>query len=312
MENLIGLSFSAEFITFAYLVSGESGPELADAGVIEYPFDYNEEALLDEENIVRLTNMLQNEFDARGFHAEKLAVTIEANMAYLKRVAVPAGLNRPEMQAQVVWELEQSMPEPLRGFSMIKTNNIITGDGYEEPLIIMINKRIRNAFENLASLLQKDLESLSVSHLVLEAVFNKSTNDSEKTGLAVMVKVTGNRLEQVYLLNGEYYTSFYERILPEQMSDELIVEKINDRVHRVEGGLEAIQKMPVPLSQLFLYGGINSPELLSKLKDGVSDSCKEVDPCVAFNVSNRIQESIKESSWSGAMFTECFGVSFDI
>ena len=173
MNNYVGLSFSAENISYAHFIKNEQNFTLENIGIIEYPFQYKENIFFEEDNIVRLANLINNEFKTLQIENASISISIESNLTKLKRILLPTGLSKQEENEQINWDLKQSVLESIEEYVYLITPNYIEFDSLKNVLVIAIKKNIVDFYQRFLKL-PKILLSLYL-HQALETLLFLST-----------------------------------------------------------------------------------------------------------------------------------------
>ena len=74
--------------------------------------------------------------------ASRIEISIESNLAVIKRIALPENFNQQEEKEHIAWDLSQSLIEPVDQYAFFKTVNYFDCENYRDYLTIAIRKDI--------------------------------------------------------------------------------------------------------------------------------------------------------------------------
>lgn len=312
MHAHLGLAFCVESINYTRFLKNDQALILDHLGSVSYPFAYNESELFKDENIALLANLIKSKILAGQTDFTDLSVSMESNLATLKRIPIPDNLDRQEESEQITWDLAQSLIEPLDQYVYYKTTNSFENDNYTDYLTIAIRKSIINAIKSMSDLLGLNLIDVSINQLVAEIALRNSLKD-QVDGLIVIFKIAASRLESTFLWNGNYYTSHYDRIPLDSISgstDNDMLTKIKSKVKQMENLFEQITQKQIKVERIFLYGDNIEEKFIQSLQENISVAVFRLNPIQNVEKSEKFQiavPSLEEST----RYVESIGVVLD-
>jgi Tfp pilus assembly PilM family ATPase len=312
MHTHLGLAFCVESINYTRFLKNDQMLILDHLGSVSYPFDYNESELFTDENIALLVNLIKSKILAGQTDFTDLSVSIESNLATLKRIAIPDNLDKQEESDQITWDLAQSLIEPLDQYVYYKTTNSFKNDNYTDYLTIAIRKDIINAIKSMSNSLGLSLIDVSINQLVAEIALRNSLKD-QVDGLIVIFKIAASRLESTFLWNGNYYTSHYDRLPLNSNSgstDNDLLTKIKSKVKQMENLFEQITQKQIKVERIFLYGDNVEEKFIQILQENISVVVFRLDPIQNVEKSEKFQISVS-SLENSTRYVESIGVVLD-
>ena len=312
MHAHLGLAFCVESINYTRFLKNDQALILDHLGSVSYPFAYNESELFKDENIALLANLIKSKILAGQTDFTDLSVSMESNLATLKRIPIPDNLDRQEESEQITWDLAQSLIEPLDQYVYYKTTNSFENDNYTDYLTIAIRKSIINAIKSMSDSLGLNLIDVSINQLVAEIALRNSLKD-QVDGLIVIFKIAASRLESTFLWNGNYYTSHYDRIPLDSISgstDNDMLTKIKSKVKQMENLFEQITQKQIKVERIFLYGDNIEEKFIQSLQENISVAEFRLNPIQNVEKSEKFQiavPSLEEST----RYVESIGVVLD-
>ncbi len=312
MHAHLGLAFCVESINYTRFLKNDQALILDHLGSVSYPFAYNESELFKDENIALLANLIKSKILAGQTDFTDLSVSMESNLATLKRIPIPDNLDRQEESEQITWDLAQSLIEPLDQYVYYKTTNSFENDNYTDYLTIAIRKSIINAIKSMSDSLGLNLIDVSINQLVAEIALRNSLKD-QVDGLIVIFKIAASRLESTFLWNGNYYTSHYDRIPLDSISgstDNDMLTKIKSKVKQMENLFEQITQKQIKVERIFLYGDNIEEKFIQSLQENISVAVFRLNPIQNVEKSEKFQiavPSLEEST----RYVESIGVVLD-
>jgi len=312
MNAHLGLAFCVESINYTRFLKNDQALILDHLGSVSYPFAYNESELFKDENIALLANLIKSKILAGQTDFTDLSVSMESNLATLKRIPIPDNLDRQEESEQITWDLAQSLIEPLDQYVYYKTTNSFENDNYTDYLTIAIRKSIINAIKSMSDSLGLNLIDVSINQLVAEIALRNSLKD-QVDGLIVIFKIAASRLESTFLWNGNYYTSHYDRIPLDSISgstDNDMLTKIKSKVKQMENLFEQITQKQIKVERIFLYGDNIEEKFIQSLQENISVAVFRLNPIQNVEKSEKFQiavPSLEEST----RYVESIGVVLD-
>ena len=312
MHAHLGLAFCVESINYTRFLKNDQTLMLDHLGSVSYPFAYNESEFFADENIALLANLIKSKILAGQTDFTDLSVSIESNLATLKRIAIPDNLNKQEESDQITWDLAHCLIEPLDQYVYYKTTNSFETDNYTDYLTIAIRKSIINAIKNMSDSLGLNLIDVSINQLVSEIALRNSLKD-QVDGLIIIFKIAAYRLESTFLWNGNYYMSHYDRLPLDSKSgstDNDLLTKIKSKVKQMENLFEQITQKQIKIERIFLYGDNIEEKFIQSLQENISVVVFRLNPIQNVEKSERFQiavPSLEEST----RYVESIGVVLD-
>jgi len=293
MHAHLGLAFCVESIKYARFLRNDQTLILDHLGSVSYPFAYNESEFFTSENISLLVTLINSKILSDQHDFKDLSVSIESNLATMKRIALPDNLDKQEEDEQITWDLAQSLIEPLDQYIYFKTINIFENDNYKDYLTIAIRKNIINSIKRMSELLNLNLIDVSINQLVAEIALRNFLKDQTE-GLIACFKIGVSRLESTFFWDGNFYTSHYERSLLDvssvSMRNELLT-KIKSKVKQMENLFAQMTQKQIKIERIFLYGDSVEEKFINSLKENISVVVFRLNPL------KNIDSIIKDSSF---------------
>jgi Tfp pilus assembly PilM family ATPase len=310
MHAHLGLAFCVEGIKYTRFLNIDQKLILDHLGSVSYPFVYNETELFTDDNISLLVNLLKSKILTGQDDFKDLSVSIESNLATMKRIAVPENLDKQDENDQIAWDLSQSLIEPLDQYVYFKTINRFENGNYTDFLIIAIRKKIIEAIKKTSDLLGLNLIDVSINPLVAEITLrNYLKNDVD--GLIAIFKIARTRLESAFLWNGNYYTSHYERVLSEaELQGNDLLTKIKSKVKQMENLFEQMLQKQIKIEQIFLYGDMIDEKVINSIKKNMSVVVFRLNPLENINKSEKLLTALPSPEES-TRYVESIGVVLD-
>ena len=286
MHAHLGLACCVESINYARFLINDQTLILDHLGSVPYPFAYNEAEIFSDENIV--------------------------NLATLKRIALPDSLDADEEKDQIAWDLSNCLIEPLDNFVYYKTFNSFKNDNFTDYLTIAIRKNIINAIKKLSELVDLNLIDISVNQLNTEIVLQNLLKEKTQ-GLIAIFKIAKSRLESTFLWNGNYYTSHYDRLLSETVTDSADTDlstKIKSKIKQTENLFEQMIQQQIKIEQIYLYGNLIEDKFVNSIQKNMSVKVSRLDPLQNIDKSEILKNSLPASEES-TKYVESVGVVLD-
>ncbi len=211
MNNHFGFAFTPKELCFAYFIVENDSLVLDQVGSFPYSMSYQENTFFDENNIEPVCQLITTKFPDVSFSQTEISVSVESTLALLKRVMLPLNLDANGKKEHVNWDLEQSLTLPLSQYFIFRSPNKYAYSTFEEELVIAIPHKILTFNKKLCAALTARLVNLSVHHLASELLIQNSFS-GQVENLLLLQKISDNHVETIYLLNGNYFTSHYDKI----------------------------------------------------------------------------------------------------
>ena len=312
MHAHLGLAFCVESIKYTRFLKNDQTLILDHLGSVSYPFAYNEAEFFTDEKISLLINLIKSKILVSQDDFKDLSVSIESNLATMKRIALPNDLDKREEEEQIGWDLAQSLIEPLDQYVYFKTINGFENDNYVDYLTIAIRKTIINAFKKMSNSLGLNLIDISINQLVAEISLRNNLKD-QTDGLIAIFKISTSRLESTFLWNGNFYNSNYERLLTDTDSDVMrndLLTKIKSKVKQMENLFEQILQKQTKIEQIFLYGDKIEEKIINSVKENISVDVTRLDPLQNIEKSEKLMIALPSMEES-TKYVESIGVVLD-
>ena len=312
MHAHLGLACCVESINYSRFLISDQKLILDHVGSVSYPFAYNESDLFSDENISSLANILKTKIIAEQSDFKNLSISIESNLATLKRISLPDNLDKEDENDQVAWDLSHSLIEPLDHYIYYKTDNSFKSSSITDYLTIAIRKSIIEAIRKLSELVDLDLTDVSINQLNTEIVLQNSVKD-QTDGLIAIFKIAQSRLESTFLWNGNYYTSHYDRLLldpTDGSSESEWSTKIKSKLKQMENLFEQMFQKQIKIEQIYMYGDVIDEKFLKSLQENVSVAVFRLDPLQNVEKSEKLINALPIQEES-TKYVESIGVVLD-
>ena len=136
MNSHLGVAFSVENISYAQFIRDHQELVLNHIGVMPYPFRYDEREFFKEKNLPKLADSFNEELKKLQIEPHSISISIESNLAKLKRVTLPPNLDEKGEFEQALGWLKRAKAtyydDPFFNF-FIGVSSLETGN-YEEAL----------------------------------------------------------------------------------------------------------------------------------------------------------------------------------
>ena len=308
----IGLAFCVEKINYAIFLKESQTLLLDRLGSVSYPFPYVESELFKEDKIPLLTNLITSKIVSGQTEIQNISISIESNLAALKRIALPDNFTPHEDQEHIAWDLSHSLSEPVDRYMYYKTDNCFKRNNQNDYLTIAIQKKVVDFFQALCKQLGLNLMDISINQLVAEIALRHLLHN-EVEGLIVLFKIGLSRLETTYLWNGDFHMSNYERIFEDSQSTtykDNLVNKIKTKVKQIENLFEQYTQNKVEVNRIFLYGDNIEDNFIQSLQKNLSVIALRLNPLQNIDKTDRMQNTLP-SIEGATRFVESIGVILD-
>ena len=312
MHAHLGLACCVESINYARFLVNDQSLSLDHIGNVSYPFAYNEAELFSDENITALATLLKSTILAEHADFKNLSVSIESNLATLKRIALPDNLDKEDENDQIAWDLTNTVIEPLDQYIFYKTSNSFKNENYTDYLTIAIRKNIVKAIKTLSGLIELDLVDISINQLNTEIILQNSLN-GQTDGLIAVFKIANSRIESTFLWNGNYYTSHYDRMVQGtglDSADNDLATKIKSKVKQMENLFEQLFQKQIKIEQIYLYGDLVDEKFITSIQTNMSVAVFKLDPLQNVEKSEKLITTLPALG-DVSKFVESVGVVLD-
>jgi len=159
MEEYLGISFTNRSVSLARVKEGDPHPQLLSTHDILYPFPFEFNALLKNENLEALEEKLKLFVENNNLQGTLCNVSLPMFLIQMKRTPLPSDLDNRILQKQFVWEMENINSMPIEENKFIKLGHEFSFGSYEESVFVLIQKKIietlRQFIENCGLQLKK-------------------------------------------------------------------------------------------------------------------------------------------------------------
>ena len=312
MSAHIGLAFCVDKIYYAGFNKNDHSPILDRLGSLSYPFRYNEQDLFREESLPPLVNLIKTNLLTDQDHETNLSVSIESNLASLKRISLPENFTKSEENEHIAWDLSQSLMDPIEDYFFYKTENVFETFNRKDYLTIAIKKNIIKFFEQLSINTGLSLVDISINQLVSEITLHNFLKEPAK-GLVPLFKVTPNKLEGTYLWNGSFYSHHYERQIGNYNDveySENLINSIRSKIKQMETLFEQYKQEEVKVNRIFIYGDTIDDSFLKKIQKNLSVVPLRLNPLQNIEKSISLEKALPTLE-EATKYVESIGVVLD-
>jgi len=309
MKNHIGLAFSSEQIYYAYFRSDADAFILEKVGTIPYHNKYNEKTFFNSENAGRTADLINDYFSSQNITLEDLSFSIESNLTLLKRVTFPANLDEPGKTEHINWDLAETLILPLDQYVYFRSPNKYAFTGFEEELVVAIQKKIIAFFRQIVQLLDAHLVTLGVHQLAAELLV-KNALENQIENLIILVKIAANHTESTFLWNGTYFTSHYD-FMSHDTGLSAYIELIKSKISYIESLFEHYKQPNILVDRILFYGDNIEDSFLEKIQKNMSIPVDRINTMQNLTVSETLQNT-QIADEGNSQFVECIGIALDV
>jgi hypothetical protein len=312
MNAHIGLAFCVDKIYYAGFIPLDQSLALDRLGAISYPFRYDEPSLFHEDSLAPLSNLIKNKLLTDNNQEINLSVSIESNLAALKRISLPDSISKSEEKEHIHWDLSQSLIDPIDDYIYYKTDNVFETFSRKDFLTIAIKKNIISFFKKLSVELSLTLVDVSINQLVAEIALQNFLQE-QATGLVLLFKIAPNKMESTYLWNGNFFSSDYERLIGYDQNEEfseVLINNMRSKIKQMETLFEQYRQEEIKVDRIFIYGEDVTDDLLSLIKQSINVSPAKLNPLQNINKSERLNSALP-SLEEATKYVESIGVVLD-
>ena len=309
MNSHTGLAFTPEQICFACFHSDTDPIELDQVGQIPYTNPYVAGTFFNEENIPPLIDSLNSTFTDRHIDLKKFSISLESNLALLKRVAFPPDLDKSGRQDHIKWDLAQNINLPLSDYVFFQTANIHHFKNIEEELVVAIPKKVASFVKKLAAGLSAELISLSIHQLAAEFLL-KSMLGGEQEKLIILQKIAADRVETGFYLNGNYFSSHYT---PLTYANEITVyiDLLKSKSQYIENLLAQYGEDDIHADRIMVYGDPVNDDFIKRLQKNMSIPVDRLQTLQNLSLSATMKNAPLSDN-DQMKYAECIGIALDI
>jgi len=294
MSIHIGLAFCVDKIYFSGFVKKDQTLFIDQLGNVPYPFRYNEEDFFKADNIPLIANVLKTNLSTESGQTVNLYICIESNLATLKRIALPENFNKVEEQEHILWDLSQSLIEPVDLYTFYRTDNLFQSESTRDYLTIAIQKKIIGFFKEVCVKNSYRLADLSVNQLVTEISLRTMMGENGD-GLIVLFKIGSSRIESTFIWNGIFHSSHYERmpeIATESTKEETLIKTIRSKLKQMEILFEQYLQREIKVNKIYLYGNDIADQFLQSLQKSLSVVSLRLNPLQNVDKTARMEKNL--------------------
>ncbi len=164
MEELVGISFTNRSLSLVRVAPGESHPELISSHEILYPFPFEFNALLKEENLSLLVEKVAQFVQNNHLQGRPCNVSLPMFLAQMKRAPLLKDVDVRIMQKHLVWELENINTHAIEESKVIKLAKEFRFGSYEESAFVLIPKLVIQKVKNFV-----EQSGLKINRLLLDS-----------------------------------------------------------------------------------------------------------------------------------------------
>jgi len=312
MSAHIGLAFCVDKIYYAGFIKNDHSLILDRLGSFSYPFRYNEPEMFTEDSFSQLANLIKTSLTTDQDHKSNLSISIESNLAALKRISLPENITKSEEKEHIIWDLSQGLIDPIEEYIFYKTDNVFETFNRKDYLTIAIKRNIIQFFERLSKEAGLSLVDISINQLVAEIALNNFLKE-QANGLVLLFKVTPNKLESTYLWNGSFYSHHYERLVGYHQDDdytETLLKSIRFKIKQMETLFEQYRQEEVKVSRIFIYGDTIKDTFLKMIQKNLSVVPLRLNPLQNIDKSESLENTLP-SVEEATKYVESVGVVLD-
>jgi Tfp pilus assembly PilM family ATPase len=313
MSSHLGLAFSVENISYAHFIRDYQKFILNHIGAISYPFDYDEREFFKAENLARLSHLIQESLTGSQIEAPSVSISIESNLAKLKRITLPPNLDEKGEMEHINWDLTQSLSLPISEYVYHIAPNHFEYNSIYDTLVVAIQKKIIEFFVKFTKHLNIKLTNLSVHSLAAEMALRNATADNLE-GLIVLFKISLQRLETIFIWNGNYFSSEYDLIQTTNSTysfNEIALDRIKLKIKQIENLFQQFGRESAQVNQIFLYGENITESIVDLISKNISVPVNRLNPTVNLTFSEDFQNKAPEEA-ELSRYVECIGIALDI
>ncbi|APF16767.1 hypothetical protein Calab_0933 [Caldithrix abyssi DSM 13497] len=163
MEEYLGISFTNRSLSLTRVHESEEHPKLISTHEILYPFPFEFNALLNEENFNLLVEKLTQYVQNNNLQGMLCNVSLPMYLAQIKRAPLPYDADSRVLQKHLVWEMENIGTRPLEDTKVVKLDHEFRFGSYEESVFALTPKSI---IQKIKELIEKS--GLKIRRLLLD------------------------------------------------------------------------------------------------------------------------------------------------
>jgi hypothetical protein len=278
MKSIFGISLADEGMFLTHLLQNQDQKDLLYTGHFDYPFEYRDDLMFDEKNLLKLSDIIVKQKETRQIEELSICFVLPFKFAYLKNIALPKKSNTLIEKSQIEWEMSNYVTGDLSDYKVINTEHMFTYGNYTEIIILAVKKSLIKALLQLSSSCNADLGSIIMNNFALENFLNyyDLCNKEEQQ---IVFRIGKNSIETHLYFNGKYYSSMNENLnLVSEETDptQKIIGCIKENYKYFTNLCEQlpdIQKKPI---KTMIYGTSVTDELIMKIKRNFSNEFVEL------------------------------------
>jgi hypothetical protein len=309
MNNHLGLAFTAKELCYAYFIFENGALFLDRVGNLAYQDPYQEKTFFTESNLSKLQQTIGSAFSDISFSQTDISISVESNLALLKRIMYPLKLDETGVKEHINWDLEESLTLPLSQYLVFRSPNKYTYENFQEELVVAIPYTILNFFKSLISALSSRLVNLSVHHLTSELHLSNSLTDQVEN-LILLQKVSNEQLETTFLWKGTYFASHYDQIdFP--IDSPLYIDFLKSKINFIENTFEQYEEKGVMVDRILIYGDYIDDPSLEKIQKNMSIPVDRLNVFDNINLSDNFKNTPIPDEDKGK-YLESIGITLDV
>lgn len=309
MNNHFGFAFTPQDLCYAYFIVKNDSLVLDRVGSLPYDSPYHEKSFFNESNISNLCRLLEKKFPDISFSQTDISVSVESNLALLKRVMYPPKLDDTGKKEHINWDLTESLTLPLSEYFIFRSPNKYTYKNFEEELVIAIPYKVLTFFKTLTSALSARLVNLSVHQLASEILIQNS-HESQTENLLLLQKISNNQVETTFLWQGIYFTSHYDKI-NFHTDTPLYIDLLKSKISYIENLFEQYEEKDTMVDRILLYGDYLDDSSLEKIQKNMSVPVDRTNVFENIDLSENLKNTPIPDE-DKCKYMECIGITLDV
>jgi len=278
MKSIFGISLADEGMFLTHLLQKNDQKDLLYTGHFDYPFEYRDDLIFDETNLLKLADTIVKQKEERQIEDLSIFFVLPFKFAYLKNIALPNDSSTLIEKSQIEWDMSSYVSGDLSEYKVIDTDHSFTYPNYREIIILAVKKSLIKALLQLASACNADLGSIIMNNFALEN-FLHFTDLSNENETQIVFRIGKNSIETHCYIGGKYHSSINDNLnlLSEEADPtQKIIGQIKENHKYFNNLCEQLpesQKKPV---KSMIYGTHLTPELTAKIKNNFSNEMREL------------------------------------
>ncbi|MGQ0793712.1 MAG: type IV pilus assembly protein PilM [Deltaproteobacteria bacterium] len=221
-RDVIGLDIGSSAVKLVELKATKKGWELSKLGEAPLP----RESILNKSivNPEAVAGALSELIQSLRIKTRDVAVSISGNAVIIKRISLPK-MNRKDIDASVVWEIEQSVTQRIEeinyDFQALSTEN---AEGNTDVLIVIAKKDVANTYTSVVREVGLNPVVVDVDAFALENMYELNYKHEDS---AVALVDVGASLIHINILKGGYSVFTTDITIGGNQLTELIQRELN-------------------------------------------------------------------------------------